>query len=174
MQVVSVDELVNHKILPYNLFNESGDKIMAAGEVLTPGKLLQLRYLSVIFTDIDEETSLKEEDFEDEDIQAVLSEPEKIDEEKPVKVDRTLDKQDKLVNKKSEIPPHSQVKMKTLYNDALKSVNEKANKQSVELFNEIRNNVLQDILPIIDKIQHKSQLKMIGDYDVYHGLNVAI
>lgn len=165
MQAVSVDELINHKILPYNLFNESGDKIMLVGDVLTPGKLLQLRYLSVIFRDGDTETN-PPEDTEIEPLQKVEEK-----EEKPAEISNV---QDKIVNIKSEVPAYAQVNLKTLYNQALNSVKEKANEQSVELFKDIRNKVLEDILPVIHKINHKSQLKMIGEYDVYHGLNVSI
>ena len=49
MQYITVEELISYKILPFNLYT-SGDKILfAAGEVLTPGKFLQLRHIDVIY-----------------------------------------------------------------------------------------------------------------------------
>ena len=51
MKVVSTEELINHKILPYNIYSQFGEKLFAAGEVLTPGKLLQLRHMDVLYRD---------------------------------------------------------------------------------------------------------------------------
>lgn len=53
MKIISTEELINYKILPYNIYSEFGEKIFAAGEVLTPGKLLQLRHISVLYRDDD-------------------------------------------------------------------------------------------------------------------------
>ena len=51
MKTVSTEELINYKILPYNIYSEFGEKLFAAGEVLTPGKLLQLRRMDVLYRD---------------------------------------------------------------------------------------------------------------------------
>lgn len=51
MKVVSTEELINHKILPYNIYSEFGEKLFAAGEVLTPGKLLQLKHMDILYRD---------------------------------------------------------------------------------------------------------------------------
>ena len=51
MKIVLTGELINHKILPYNIFSEFGEKLFAAGEVLTPGKLLQLRHIDTLYRD---------------------------------------------------------------------------------------------------------------------------
>ena len=53
MKTVSTEELINYKILPYNIYSEFGEKLFAAGEVLTPGKLLQLRRMDVLYRDED-------------------------------------------------------------------------------------------------------------------------
>ena len=46
MKIVSTEELINYKILPYNIYSEFGEKLFAAGEILTPGKLLQLKHIN--------------------------------------------------------------------------------------------------------------------------------
>jgi len=51
MKIVSPEELINYKILPYNIYSEFGEKLFAAGEVLTPGKLLQLKHMSILYRD---------------------------------------------------------------------------------------------------------------------------
>ena len=51
MSVISAKELSNFKILPYDLYSESNQKILSAGEVLTPGKLIMLKNYSKIYTE---------------------------------------------------------------------------------------------------------------------------
>lgn len=51
MKIVSTEELINYKILPFNIYSEFGEKLFAAGEVLTPGKLLQLRHINILYRD---------------------------------------------------------------------------------------------------------------------------
>jgi putative nucleotidyltransferase with HDIG domain len=179
MQVVSVDDLIDHKILPYNLYNQEFDKIMTAGEVLTPGKLLQLRYLSVILRDAEYQPSSIEEPRHEKIINvvqqpAVLQSLNIKDGKIKTPQDDKVTQQDMLVNLSSTLTAVSQVKMKSLYNQALQSISQKANESSVKIFQEVRDKVIEYVLPIIDKINHKSQLKMLGDYEVYHGLNVSI
>lgn len=53
MKIVSTEELINYKILPYNIYSEFGEKLFAAGEVLTPGKLLQLRHMNILYREDD-------------------------------------------------------------------------------------------------------------------------
>ena len=43
MIVVSSEEIISQKILPYDLYDEKGTKILEAGEILTPGKILLVR-----------------------------------------------------------------------------------------------------------------------------------
>ena len=49
MKKITVDELVDYKILPFDIYNETGDIVLNAGDNLTPGKLLQMRYISTLF-----------------------------------------------------------------------------------------------------------------------------
>ena len=55
MKVVSTEEIINYKILPFNIYSEFGEKLFTAGEVLTPGKLLQLRHMNILYRDGDVE-----------------------------------------------------------------------------------------------------------------------
>ncbi|MGN1125260.1 MAG: HD-GYP domain-containing protein [Candidatus Gastranaerophilaceae bacterium] len=51
MKIVTTEELINYKILPFDIYSEFGERIFESGEVLTPGKLLQLKNLNVIYRD---------------------------------------------------------------------------------------------------------------------------
>ena len=51
MRIVTPKELSSFKILPFDLYNESNSKILSAGEVLTPGKLIMLKNYTKLFTE---------------------------------------------------------------------------------------------------------------------------
>lgn len=43
MRIVTNKELSSYKVLPFDLYTENNGKILEAGEVLTPGKLIMLK-----------------------------------------------------------------------------------------------------------------------------------
>ena len=51
MRIVTSKELSTYKILPFDIYNELNQKILSAGEVLTPGKLIMLKNYPKIFTE---------------------------------------------------------------------------------------------------------------------------
>ena len=59
MRIVTPKELSSFKILPFDLYNESNSKILNAGEVLTPGKLIMLKNYTKLFTEDLDENSVK-------------------------------------------------------------------------------------------------------------------
>ena len=52
MRIVTTKELSSYKILPFDLYNEANGKVLGAGEVLTPGKLIMLKNYAKLFTDL--------------------------------------------------------------------------------------------------------------------------
>lgn len=59
MQLVSVNELADQKIFSVDLYNEDGEKLFSAGEIITPGKLIQLRSLDAVYSKVDGEEEKK-------------------------------------------------------------------------------------------------------------------
>ena len=51
MRIVTNKELSSYKVLPFDLYTESRNKILEAGEVLTPGKLIMLKNHVKIYTE---------------------------------------------------------------------------------------------------------------------------
>ena len=49
MIVLSSEEIISQKVLPYDLYDEAGIKILEAGEILTPGKILLVRNHEVLY-----------------------------------------------------------------------------------------------------------------------------
>ena len=69
MRIVENSELSNYKVLPFDLFTENKTKILEAGEVLTPGKLIMLKnYVKIYAEDFlkDAEEQRKKEELEDD------------------------------------------------------------------------------------------------------------
>ena len=51
MRIVTNKELSTYKVLPFDLYTENKGKILEAGEVLTPGKLIMLKNYIKIYTE---------------------------------------------------------------------------------------------------------------------------
>ena len=239
MQVVSVDELVTQKILPFDLYNENGERIFSAGEILTPGKLLQLRYISVIYKEDEEESEVTEDDvdledlpedeadyddqtyieeeedseiadeesepadeesefedeesefedeeseFEDEDLiesEIKIVKPETKIKEKPIKskeIKKDKDKKESrpfedIINDSSCIRPKIQRDIKAVYVKAVETILENDPETKTKLYLEARDRIVDEIIPMVDEVFYRSQLKMLGPFDQSHGINVTI
>ena len=162
MKKISVDELVDYKILPFDIYNESGDIILNAGDNLTPGKLLQLRYISTLFC---------EDNAKEIDVSVNRKQPQQQVYEPRI---RDNDPHENTINRNSPIDEQSQLQLKSIYKRAYMSLNSKIDGESVKQMKTIRDKILDNLLPIVNKTYKKSQLKIIGDYEKYHGLNVAL
>lgn len=155
MKSVSTEEIINYKILPYNIYSEFGEKLFAAGEVLTPGKLLQLRHMTVLFRDDEiqnastEESPIETAQFSVAPISSLEVKAVEVEQpqspEKPKVVIETYDMnpsnkvyKNKLsvddidilsyrgpINKKAKIEPQTQIKIKAFYNNILEMMADK-------------------------------------------------
>ena len=63
MRIVTNKELSNYKVLPFDLYTENKGKILEAGEVLTPGKLIMLKNYIKVYT---EEYATEKENYNSE------------------------------------------------------------------------------------------------------------
>ena len=163
MKKITVDELVDYKILPFDIYSENGDVIMNAGDNLTPGKLLQLRYISTLFCE-DNAKEIKETVNSTPYIPQLTFET----------VERDKDPLENSVNQNSPIDEQSQLQLKSIYKKAFTKLYSKVDNDSVKQMKSIRDRILDNLMPIVNKTYKKSQLKIIGDYEKYHGLNVAL
>lgn len=108
MKMVSTEELINHKILPYNIYSEFGEKLFAAGELLTPGKLLQLRHMDVLYRD--EET--KNQTPVVEPVKEIENEPESIKQTEPPK-EKTQVSDTPPLREKPQVPVKHEIIVET-------------------------------------------------------------
>jgi len=176
LQLISVDELLNHKVLPFDLYTEQGRVIFNAGEILTPGKILQLKYIPAIYIDEEQEETISLED--DDEILEILDEDqdfEDFDEEEDFQEEKTNHAKEAFlkISQKPVISEETKIEISSKYKDAMDSfIEEGTNDPSLCV--DIRDNIVEDILPEVHKILYKSQLKVYGDYYYAHGINVAM
>ncbi len=210
MKVVTTEELINYKILPYNVYSEFGEKLFSAGEVLTPGKLLQLKHLTTIFRDDEEQLDiLPDEDEvvkdyiplkkETDEVEYTKNDLDKIFEEyskaaqakdrvvedfnmNPNQVLKSNTIVDEInimnykgpINKKAKIDPQNQIKLKAFFHEIMSGISKRPYAETANLFLNIRDKILQDIIYRNDRIIYSSQIKLIGEYEKCHALNVSI
>jgi len=168
MNYISSEELVNYKVLPFNLYTEKGEMILSAGEILTPGKLLQLRQLPGLYYDMDVPdlvNKLKRPDLE------FQSKIETDNEDKNFIFDIEIGKYKSPINKKSVIEPIMQIRLKAFHDKILKSGLQ--GKELLEKYEELCLKI-KDVVNTKENVHYSSQFKLLGDYDVCHPLNVAI
>lgn len=200
MKIVSTEELINHKILPYNIYSEFGEKLFAAGEVLTPGKLLQLRHMSVLYRDeevqVQDESQPKAQEERGDSQQDQQSEAKlkpqapqipsnmviETFDMKPMSISRNKLSVDDIdimnyrgpINKRAKIDPQTQLKIKAFYNKIMDMMDDKTPLEMLGMFANVRDKIVQDILSENNEVFLSSQLKLLGEYNKCHALNTAI
>ena len=193
MQYITVEELINYKILPFNLYTK-GDKVLfAAGEILTPGKFLRLRHVDILYRKLGEAEYVppaeKEEIEEEEEKKAqeaplepetpTISEP-IIDIVKPeIKVGLSVDEViiDNVVaevNKNSVFPAEEQIKLKVFFQATVGDITKVGVDEVLPRMKNLRDKILNDYIEIMDNAIYSSQLRLIGEYDRSHAINVAL
>lgn len=172
MKKVTVNKLVDFKILPFDIYDENGDIIVNAGDNLTPGKLLQLRYVSNLYCN-DDVTIFDEETNSSSTVQNSEDYSQDTDsQESQVDIDDSIS--DNAINVASSIGGQTQLQLKSIFKKAYSALNTKINADNIKQIKIARDKILDNLLPIISKTHKKSQLKIIGNYEKYHGLNVAM
>ena len=168
MRIVESSELSNYKVLPFDLFTENKSKILEAGEVLTPGKLIMLKNYVRIYA----------EDFLDGE-----EEQKKKDEQKKSSSQRlrnfsyeSLDPEDfnTVINKESAMRLETQIKIKFFYKRIfdlfIQGYHDDAILKLQSLVNIIRNEIYKNLY----KSGKGSRVRFMGEYELCHPLNVAV
>lgn len=194
MKPVSTEELINHKILPYNIYSEFGEKLFSAGELLTPGKLLQLRHMNVLYReDVAPEPAVASVAQVQVETKPVEKKVEQKPVEQPKMIVETFDmrpstiSRNKLsvddidimnyrgpINKSARIDPQTQLKIKAFYTKIQEMLNEKPPMEMLGMYANIRDKIMQDIISESNEVFLSSQLKLLGEYNRCHALNTAI
>jgi putative nucleotidyltransferase with HDIG domain len=166
LKQINIGELLNNKILPFNLFNEDGDIIMKKGEPLTSGRILQLKYVSAL--------------YKDDEVQEEIEPPivEQVSVELPPKKEKEEIKFDELYFlpeiEIQSLTPELMEYIKQNYSKAMSTAVNEEIKNNSSVFYELRNKIVQGTINNLKNLVYKSQFLVEGDYHEVHGINTAI
>lgn len=156
-------------MLPFDLYNENGEKLVDAGEILTSGKLLQISQYDVLFKSTPKHTESRPTTHMAPATPVADMDEESFEPAKPKEIVF-----DKTVNRKSKFKAQSQVDMKSYYATTMFALRENANKDAIQMVDEIKDKILDDVQSVIQEVKFCSQLKLLGNYNDCHALNTAI
>ena len=167
MRIVTTKELSSYKILPFDLYNEANGKVLGAGEVLTPGKLIMLKNYPKLFTE-----ELFSESNKGEKSSGGKSTVKKLSN---FSYD-TLDATDfeTVINKESSLKTEVQVKIKFYYRKTLDLFLQGYYEEGLLKLNTLVNIISGDLFKQLGKSKKGSQIRFLGEYEICHPLNVAI
>lgn len=178
MKLTSRNELSKYKILPFNLYNEAGDLVLKAGDALTVGKLLQLKAYEKIFRDsspAEEEETIPQDAPEEGGSEPELKTAVKKMDDKDFSYDTiNLSEYKTPVNKYSKIDYKEQIKLKAYLMKTIDLLNKTSIKEAFPKIANLSEIITQTVIPKFDEVNHYSELRLLGDYEICHPINVAI
>ena len=169
MRIVTNKELSTYKVLPFDLYTENKGKILEAGEVLTPGKLIMLKNYIKIYT----------EDFNEiENSDNILNSE---DQKKDGNIVQNfsyegLDANDfeTVINKDAYVKMETQVKIKYFYKKILDLLIQGYYEEGLLKLNTLIGIIKNEIYKHLTRSSKGSKLRFLGEYEICHPLNVAI
>lgn len=167
MREVTSKELGSFKILPFDLYDEAKTKVLDAGEVLTPGKLIMLKNYTKLYT---------EEIFNDDVVEE--TDPEKSSAIKKL-TNFSFDSLDiadfeTVINKSNTLGSDVQIKVKYFMRKSLDILEKGYYREGVVKLNQLANILMTDIFKQLFRSKKGSQVRFMGEYEICHPLNVAI
>lgn len=170
MRIVTPKELSSYKVLPFDLYTENKGKILEAGEVLTPGKLIMLKNYIKIYT----------EDFNSEDTEQKDNKDNSSDEKIPSQVMNFsyegLDPADfeTVINKDAYVKMEIQVKIKYFYKLILDLLIQGYYEEGLLKLNSLVGILKTEVYKQVHKSSKGSRIRFLGEYELCHPLNVAV
>ena len=167
MRIITTKELSSYKILPFDLYNESNHKVLGAGEVLTPGKLIMLKNYPKLFT---EELFIEGEKGEKSD--SGVSGAKKL---ANFSYD-LLDPSDfeTVVNRECTLRTEVQIKIKYFYRKTMDLFAQGYYEEGLLKLNSLVTIIITDLFKQLSKSKKGSQVRFLGEYEICHPLNVAV
>lgn len=168
MRIVTNKELSNYKVLPFDLYTENKGKILEAGEVLTPGKLIMLKNYVKIYTEDFNDEDLKDDEGSNSDGKTSASKLLNFSYE-------GLDATDfeTVINKDACVKMEVQVKIKYFYKRILDLLIQGYYEEGLLKLNSLIGILKTEIYKQLNKYGKGSQIRFLGEYELCHPLNVA-
>ncbi len=167
MRIVTSKELSTYKILPFDLYNEANGKVLSAGEVLTPGKIIMLKNYSRLFTE-----ELYSDSGKGEKSSGGRNNARKL---ANFSYD-TLDVSgfETVVNKDGALRSELQVKIKYYYKRTLDLLTQGYYEEGLLKLHGLVNIINSDLYKQLGRSKKGSQIRFLGEYELCHPLNVAV
>ena len=170
MRIVSNKELSTYKVLPFDLYTENKGKILEAGEVLTPGKLIKLKnYVKIYTEDFNNEEESKGLEPDKNTISAPDSQLLNFSYEGLEATDFET-----VINKDAYVKTEVQVKIKYFYKRILDLLVQGYYEEGLLKLNSLVGVLKTEVLKQIQKSGKGSQTRFLGEYEICHPLNVAV
>lgn len=170
MRVVENSELSNYKVLPFDLYTENKVKILEAGEVLTPGKLIMLKnYVRVYAEELNKHETITSDEEGSKKEKTISSKVFNFSFE-------TLDPNDfeTVINKDSCLQEDSQVKIKYFFKKILDLFYEEYYDDGIIKLQSLTNVLKNEVFKTMSKCGKGSRIRFLGEYELCHPLNVAV
>lgn len=167
MRVITAKELTSYKILPFDLYNEANHKVLGAGEVLTPGKLIMLKNYPKLYTE-----ELYVENSKGEKLSAKKVNAKKLANFSYDTLD--INEFETVVNRESVLKTEIQIKLKYYYKKTMDLFSQGYYEEGILKLNSLVSIIINDIFKQLYKSQKGSQVRFLGEYEICHPLNVAI
>lgn len=167
MRIVPNKELSSYKVLPFDLYTEDKKKILEAGEVLTPGKLIMLKNYVKIYT----------EEFTNENS---TQDGSKVKTDMPSQIlnfsYESLDASDfeTVINGDAYVRNETQVKIKYFYKRILDLLMQGYYEEGLLKLTSLVGVLKTEVFKKITKSGKGSKVRFLGEYEICHPLNVAV
>lgn len=168
MRIVTNKELSTYKVLPFDLYTENKGKILEAGEVLTPGKLIMLKNYVKIYT----EDFNSEEDLQDKEKNSDANANTSLLNFSYEGLDAT--DFETVINKDAYVKMEVQVKIKYFYKRTLDLLMQGYYEEGLLKLNSLIGILKTEVYKQIHKSGKGSQIRFLGEYELCHPLNVAV
>ncbi|MCQ2740093.1 MAG: HD domain-containing protein [bacterium] len=169
MKIVSAEDLLDFKVLPYNLYDEMGNNLLEAGEIMTPGKLVMLKNYKTLYAE-DDDAELRTE----KDNSVNLSEAEVKQLADYTYEGLDLSEYETIINRVGALKSEIQMRVKyfayktyALFEKGLYIEGSIKLKQLVSI-------LVTDVFKYLQKSSQGSKIRFMGEYEICHPLNVAI
>lgn len=167
MRIVTNKELSSYKVLPFDLYTENKGKILEAGEVLTPGKLIMLKNYVKIYT---EEFGSEEES--EGKVEAENGTPSQLLNFSYEGIDAA--DFETVINKDAYVKTEIQVKIKYFYKRILDLLIQGYYEEALFKLNTMVGVLKTEVFKQVGKSGKGSKIRFLGEYELCHPLNVAV
>ncbi len=169
MRIVTPKELSSYKVLPFDLYTENKGKILEAGEVLTPGKLIMLKNYIKIYTEDFNSEEINNENKNEASSEDITSKVMNFSYE-------GLDPTDfeTVINKDAYVKMEIQVKIKYFYKKILDLLIQGYYEEGLLKLNSLIGILKTEVYKLVQKSSKGSRIRFLGEYELCHPLNVAI